>query len=350
MSRPSIILAMPETAITPDAFVNQTRNLEIRLEGISQTAAAVASANNLSKKDQVFWDYQAADFVKDEWHQGKNNAPGSVDTAWVGYKSKNRIRGFLSAGQMAADIGVLNPEAAKTYRQDALLSLGKMYVDYCTDSKYKAETAESFINNFREVAGVKQADEALVTAWFSKALKYKVRDTIIGGLEQPQSTIVKRDLKSFDNIKQFNLLGNFELVDRSLESAIRHEVQRRGIGTDREQMNHLFWELMGQSVTVPGAYTILMTPALPYVWIGNEVVKTLKTTPEVFYQHPIIDSILFGYILLRIGLWPIVAEKKLGKYRKDLFTNIGKFAKIYRKYLNTGKAPGTPQLSTPKRV
>jgi hypothetical protein len=78
--------------------------------------------------------------------------------------------------------------------------------------------------------------------------------------------------------------------------------------------------------------------------MGNEVIKTLKTNPEVFNQHPIIDSILFGYILFRIGLWPVVAEKKFGRERTKLFTSWGDFAKIFQNYLKTDKAPGTLQV------
>ena len=133
---------------------------------------------------------------------------------------------------MTGKLDRLSPEQISEYHEDALISLGRQYVDYCESKKYKPGVAKKMLTAFRAATGNNNADQAILAAFFTPLLD---RETIIG-----ETNTLPLKLRGL-SLPDLEIADDSSNVDAAFTWAVRRKAKKHGIGTSKEQLNHLFW-------------------------------------------------------------------------------------------------------------
>ncbi len=289
--------------------------------------------------NQVLEAYHAADFVKAAWLPEKGRLRSST-------LDINSLTGIINAGKMAAEIGLLTQEEAQQYHQDAITTVSDWYAGFCNSDNYSQSKAAGFMEDFRNTIGEKEANEALITAFALRKLKHQKRQTVIAGLENNNQAVltVFNDAKNF---LRFGIINDEQKTRKAVIKGFKAEVERRGIGTEVEQIKHLLWLNLGRL-----ACPIVYTTAAVTIISGSSwgmfafAVNNQTANPELITASPavvfIVDSLLFlksaGFTTLALTHPDIKEQRKNMKYPLAAFLN------SLRQFLVTGQAPGTPRL------
>jgi hypothetical protein len=278
------------------------------------------------------------------WNRGKNGV-GSIPSWHLDEKlltDENYLAAVINAAEIAGQLHPLKPEQIREYREDALISLGQEYVDYCQSKSYQPETAKKMLAALRAAAGADIADQAVMAAAIIPLLN---RDSIIG--KTPTSPLKLEAL----TLPGLEVTSNHNNVDAALFLAISREARRQGLGTNEEQLGFLFWETVFHSylpalelgfASIAGA--IFDIPAFIILQAKLLQPPTVTASPETLaaaFAGSVMASILWKGTLTGILLLD-------NEFRQECKRFIGagiNLISAWHQYLITGQVEGTPKLT-----